>query len=302
MYKSPDKIGTVNQEFFVQRFIELTVRKGSTLLSIVRGNPKDLTCLLHAFSSYLPDGPISAEQAMQSAQAFLGSVGSWLNESAATLLINALKSGVIEQTQTGYVKRVSLDYSRDDLERAYRQAQLERDAKRQAMRKSLQEKNRRVNSARIPADPRDEQFMQEALAFAKEAERLGEIPVGCVIVKDGQIVGAGFNQSITRHDPSAHAEVIAIREAARALENYRLKGCTLYVTLEPCAMCTALIVHARIDRVVFGANDFKTGALGGVIDLIEAAKMNHRPTVDKGILAQESTSLLKQFFGKMRHA
>ena len=128
------------------------------------------------------------------------------------------------------------------------------------------------------------------------------MPVGCVIVKDGAIIGVGRNRSIEDNDPSAHAEVIAIRQASQALENYRLSGCTLYVTLEPCAMCAGLIAHARISRVVFGARDEKTGAYGGVFDLQTTAKLNHRVQVDSGVCAKEAAALLTEFFGGKRHA
>nr|WP_239481581.1 tRNA adenosine(34) deaminase TadA [Parasutterella secunda] len=144
--------------------------------------------------------------------------------------------------------------------------------------------------------------MREALEFAREAAQAGEVPVGCVIVKDGQIIGVGRNRSIEDNDPSAHAEVIAIRQASQALENYRLTGCTLYVTLEPCAMCAGLIAHARLSRVVFGARDEKTGAYGGSFDLQAAARLNHRVQVDSGVCGKEAAQLLTDFFEEKRRA
>ena len=170
------------------------------------------------------------------------------------------------------------------------------------MQKALQQRNREINSKKRQTSPYDQQFMREALEFAREAARAGEVPVGCVIVKDGAIIGVGRNRSIEDNDPSAHAEVIAIRQASQALENYRLSGCTLYVTLEPCAMCAGLIAHARISRVVFGARDEKTGAYGGVFDLQTTAKLNHRVQVDCGVCAKEAAALLTEFFGEKRHA
>lgn len=139
-----------------------------------------------------------------------------------------------------------------------------------------------------------------ALDLAREAATLGEVPVGAVVVRDGEIVGRGCNQPIGRHDPTAHAEVMALRDAAQRLGNYRMPGCTLYVTLEPCAMCIGAIFHARIGRVVFGARDPKTGAAGSVIDLFDVEKLNHHAEVVGGVRAEECGALLSGFFAARR--
>ena len=146
----------------------------------------------------------------------------------------------------------------------------------------------------------DVHFMREALALAMEAGAAGEVPVGAVVVKDGRIVGRGFNQPITAHDPTAHAEVMALRDAARQLGNYRLVDCDLYVTLEPCAMCVGAMFHARIRRLVFGAKDPKTGACGSVIGLFAEPKLNHHGSLAGGVLAQECGALLSSFFAARR--
>jgi tRNA(adenine34) deaminase len=146
----------------------------------------------------------------------------------------------------------------------------------------------------------DVYFMQQALLQAQLAGAAGEVPVGAVVVRDGQIIASGFNQPIGRHDPSAHAEIVALRAAAEALGNYRLPGCTLYVTLEPCAMCAGAMLHARIERVVFGAVDPKTGACGSVIDLFAQSQLNHQSRAEGGLLADECGSLLRDFFGQRR--
>ena len=146
----------------------------------------------------------------------------------------------------------------------------------------------------------DKEFMGLALDLAREAGAAGEVPVGALIVMDGAVVGRGFNQPISRHDPSAHAEVMALRDAATRLGNYRLPGCTLYVTLEPCAMCAGAIMHARIDRVVFGASDPKTGAAGSVIDLFAETSLNHHTAIVGGILAEQCGGLLSSFFAARR--
>ena len=142
--------------------------------------------------------------------------------------------------------------------------------------------------------------MQEALTLARKAGAIGEVPVGAVVVKQGAIIGRGWNHPIAAHDPTAHAEIIAIREAARTLENYRLTDATLYVTLEPCAMCAGAMVHARIRRLVFGAADPRAGAAGSVFNLLQAAPLNHSLDVSGGTLAEECGELLKQFFAQRR--
>lgn len=143
-------------------------------------------------------------------------------------------------------------------------------------------------------------FMNEALALAREAGALGEVPVGAVVVCDGEIVGRGYNRPIMANDPTAHAEVMALRAAGQTLDNYRMPGCTLYVTLEPCAMCSGAIQHARIARVVFGARDPKTGACGSVTDLFAEARLNHHATVESGLLEAECGRLLSDFFAARR--
>ncbi len=145
-------------------------------------------------------------------------------------------------------------------------------------------------------DSPDAFFMRQALGQARLAAAAGEVPVGCVIVCGGELVGTGFNRPISRHDPTAHAEIEALRAAGQALGNYRLGGCTLYVTLEPCAMCAGAMVHARIARLVYGATDPKAGAAGSVFDLARSATLNHRMEVSSGVLASDCRDLLQDFF------
>jgi tRNA(adenine34) deaminase len=148
--------------------------------------------------------------------------------------------------------------------------------------------------------------MQEALALAREAGAAGEVPVGAVVVKDGAVVGRGHNRPVSTRDPTAHAEVIALRDAAERLGNYRLTGCELYVTLEPCVMCAGAIMHARIARLVYGAKDPKAGACGSVVDLFADPRLNHHAVIVGGVLAGEAGTLLQDFFsarrGEPRHA
>jgi len=148
----------------------------------------------------------------------------------------------------------------------------------------------------------DEDFMRAALALAEQARNAGEVPVGAVVVRDGVVIGSGFNSPISRHDPSAHAEILALRAAAVASGNYRLSGCTLYVTLEPCVMCSGAIMHARIGRVVYGAPDPKAGACGSVLNLFAEDRLNHHTAVAGGMLAEECGRVLKSFFQQRRGA
>lgn len=143
-------------------------------------------------------------------------------------------------------------------------------------------------------------FMQSALALAREGGAAGEVPVGAVVVKEGHIVGRGFNAPISRHDPTAHAEIMALRDAAGTLGNYRLPDCTLYVTLEPCVMCSGAIMHARIARIVYGASDPKTGACGSVVDLFSETRLNFHAEVTGGVMAEECGALLRSFFAARR--
>ncbi len=152
----------------------------------------------------------------------------------------------------------------------------------------------------IAAGATNEDFMAEALRLAREGGALGEVPVGAVVVKNGEIIGRGFNAPISRQDPTAHAEIIALREASRNLGNYRLPGCELFVTLEPCVMCSGAIIHARIARVVFGARDPKTGACGSVANLFDEPRLNFHATVTDGVLAAECGALLTNFFAAKR--
>jgi len=145
-------------------------------------------------------------------------------------------------------------------------------------------------------DSRDATFMSRALELAREAEAAGEVPVGCVIVRDGAIIAEGWNRPISTRDPTAHAEMVALRAAAAASDSYRLTGTTLYVTLEPCAMCAGAMVHARVERLVFAATDPRAGAAGSVFNIVQHPALNHRIECTGGVLAEECGALLKGFF------
>lgn len=146
----------------------------------------------------------------------------------------------------------------------------------------------------------DRQYMQQAIEQAMLAASAGEVPVGAVLVRDGKVISKGFNQPISNSDPSAHAEMLALRGAAQSESNYRLPGTTLYVTLEPCTMCAGAMLHARVDRVVFGASDPKTGAAGSVLNVFSEKQINHQTQVEGGIMSEECGQILRQFFKERR--
>jgi len=151
------------------------------------------------------------------------------------------------------------------------------------------------------SDNNDQYFMQQAFKLAQQAEQYNEIPVGAVVVHQGEIIGEGFNQSIMLNDPSAHAEMLAIRQAGKYLNNYRLLDCTLYVTLEPCPMCAGLLVHSRIKRLVYASSDLKTGAAGSTFNLVCNEQLNHQVEVTGGILQTQCSQLLSSFFKRRRN-
>ncbi|GMQ90084.1 MAG: tRNA adenosine(34) deaminase TadA [Gammaproteobacteria bacterium] len=167
------------------------------------------------------------------------------------------------------------------------------------MRGENHESNRVADDPRIAVDDlrqADEAWMRRALELARRAAHAGEVPVGAVVVMNDELIAEGWNQPIGAHDPTAHAEVMALRVAAGRIENYRIPGSTLYVTLEPCAMCAGAIVHARVARVVFGATDPRSGAAGSVLDVLRSPTLNHQATVTGGVLAAECGQRLRSFF------
>lgn len=148
----------------------------------------------------------------------------------------------------------------------------------------------------------DEDFMHLALELAREGAAAGEVPVGALVVYEGEVIGRGYNQPISSHDPSAHAEVVALRDAATRMANYRLVGCTLYVTMEPCVMCAGAVLHARVARVVYGAREYKTGAHGSIVDIFAEPRLNHHCEIVGGVLADACAAMISTFFAERRRA
>lgn len=156
---------------------------------------------------------------------------------------------------------------------------------------------------RLVSDEReslDQFWMQRALELAQKAQSLGEVPIGAVLVKDDQVVGEGYNSPIGQHDPTAHAEIMALRDAAQRLGNYRLLNTTLYVTIEPCVMCAGALIHARVKEVVFGAREPRTGAVGSVFDILQSSTLNHRVEVRGGVMESDCSTLMQEFFKQRR--
>lgn len=158
----------------------------------------------------------------------------------------------------------------------------------------------RFYEVRVAIDNQDEYWMQQALILAQRAQDEGEVPVGALLVLDGKAIGEGWNRPIGRHDPTAHAEIMALRQGGQVLQNYRLLNATLYVTLEPCVMCAGAMVHSRIGRLVYGADDVKTGAAGSLIDILRHPGMNHQVEIVSGVLATECSAMLSAFFKQRR--
>ncbi len=275
-----------------KRFAALSVRNGWPVARLRQALPEDRAAVAEAFSLFAGALPEDSD----SAGRFLAGPGSFLSGTKKELLIFARENRAAAASEKS--ERLAASFL------AYLEKEKAgREAKRQNIRRALQEKNSRMNARNHPAeDPeKDIVFMREALREAEKAAAAGEIPVGAVAVKDGIIIGRGSNAPIRNTDPTAHAEILAIRDAALRLGNYRLEGTVLYVTLEPCPMCTGAIAHARVDRVVFGAADPKAGGFGGAVALASDPAVQRKIAVTRGVLENECREMLKRFFREKRN-
>jgi tRNA(adenine34) deaminase len=312
---------------WLQRMAELGRRQRLAVGTLLGAARDDLDLLLAAAALHLPaDEPLDERAASERLRDFLAGAGAMLDTDHASLRRWLVDLGFVTRSDRG------TDYRRAELPPWLRQAAGELDAEqlRNAVagaRESVARERAARKQAWLqraaagievvehpePADdrspaitaapavlPTDGIFMALALDQAHNAWAMGEVPVGAVIVRDGQVLATGFNQPIASHDPTAHAEIQALRAAATLLGNYRLAGCTIYVTLEPCAMCAGAIQHARLDRLVFGAVDPKTGACGSVVDLFGEPRLNHHTTVTGGVMAGRCGKLLSEFFAERR--
>lgn len=291
-------------------FNHLALRRGVALSGIGR-NPYDLDVFFQTALYFVSAG---ARESTMPRDAFFVRLEDFLTRHAAWLVASVEEVDELMQT-CGCValhdEQVSLSVSAasdaptpEEVLALWEQADAERAKRRARFKAQLQEKNRRVNSPKgMPVDPEvDRELMHEAIRAAQVARESGEVPVGAVIALDGNIVASAGNETIKRHDPTAHAEIVAIRKAAAALGNERLTGTVLYVTLEPCAMCAAAVAHARIARVVWGADDPVSGAMRSVVDVAAKARMNHHAEQTAGVEREACEELLKTFFRERRRA
>lgn len=286
----------------LERFNELSLRRGLPLDRLFASD-EDLRIVLCAAFLSSAGTCASRSEFLDEAQRFLSAEGDWLATTPQALVSTALERGVLrkdgESLFNDILRPAHLTRERliDELESA-REIMARR---RASVRAALQEKNRMINRPSIEIDAEtDRRFMHEALEEARLAREKEEVPVGAVVVADGCIVARAHNQTITTGDPTAHAEVLALREAARVLGNHRLTDVTLYVTLEPCPMCAGALWNARVRRVVFGASEPRTGALGSVFSLFDLPALNHHPFVTKGVDAEAASKLLTDFFETRR--
>jgi tRNA(adenine34) deaminase len=307
---------------WLQRLAELGRRQGLSLATLLGGDRLDLDLLLASAALHLPlDEGLNEREASERLREFLSVTGAMLDTDHAELRRWLIDLGFATRSDRG------TDYRRAALPSRLQQAAAELDAEQ--LRAAVEQARRAEAETRAArkaewlaraaaaievteispaeaAEPRraaadsDATFMSLALDQAHNGWAMGEVPVGAVVVLDGQVVATGFNQPIANHDPTAHAEIQAMRAAATLLGNYRLAGCTLYVTLEPCAMCAGAIQHARVARLVFGARDPKTGACGSVVDLFAEPRLNHHTEVVGGVLADRCSRLLSEFFAERR--
>ena len=288
----------------IEAFSALSIRRGSTIASLAKASSDNLRIVTGAWLLFLPKAADEAA-VRASAERFLAGPGAWMNETPEGLVTAALESSLLEKTFEGFANglapRPNVTAARltDELETAA--AILA--ARRARTREALQAKNRAVNSGEPPVDDEaDRRFMTEALAEARAAAQAGEVPVGAVLVADGRIIACAGNRTLRNGDPTAHAEMLVLREGARVMKNHRLAETPLYVTLAPCPMCAGAIVQARPGRIVFGATDERMGAVGGALSLFELPGVNHRPWVRRGVMAQEAKTLLADFFAARRGA
>lgn len=286
----------------IETFTALTIRRGSSLESLARTSNDYVRVVVGAWLLSVPK-TVTRDEALTSAERFLSDPGQWLNVTPEALLAEALSLGLMNEGPEGLthdlMPRPGVTARRltDELESA--QAILA--ARRARTREVLQAKNRAVNSGEPPVDDEaDQRFMREALKEAQAAADAGEVPVGAVLVDNGVIVARAGNRTLRDGDPTAHAEMLVLREGAKVAKNHRLTNATLYVTLEPCPMCAGGIVQARPSRVVFGASDPRMGAVGGALSLFDLPGINHRPWVRRGVLADDAKALLTTFFAQRR--
>jgi tRNA(adenine34) deaminase len=296
---------------WLERLAQLSARQGLHLSTLHQKDARDLELVFGSALLFFPDDRLLDERGANIVlKHFLSTAGAMLDTDHVELRRWLVDTGFVRRSDFGtdyrrgslpqWLQEASKALDPQQLSAAVLQARESRDAQRESKRQAWLA--RQIEVTEQPAAPIDvdETFMRLAMDQAHNAWALAEVPVGAVVVRDGQVVATGFNQPIGNSDPTAHAEIQAMRAASELLGNYRLSHCELYVTLEPCAMCAGAMQHARIKRLVFGAADPKTGACGSVVDLFAEPRLNHHTTVRGGVLGTQSGQMLSRFFAERR--
>ena len=266
------------QSDLISKFVKLSIRRGSSLASLSK-SPDHLRIVVDTFRATARD-PLDPDE--EDAKKFLAEAGNWITDTAQNLL--EVSASSIEQ-----IVRFPLSELTSAVE-AFRE-EIRQKRKHKALSREEEVRLSRIDRSR------DEYFMREALVEAEKAHQAGEVPVGAVVVdKEGKIIGRGHNLVVAGHDPSGHAEIIALKNASQNLKNYRLDNCTIYVTLEPCPMCSGAIIGARLARLVYGAKDQKAGAAESVFKLFDEKRVNHHTDVTAGVLEEDCLRILQIFF------
>lgn len=271
------------QTDLISKFVKLSIRRGSSLASLSK-SPEHLRTVVDAFRATARD-PLDPDE--EDAKKFLVEAGSWITDSAQNLLDASVSP------PNEHVNKFSLSELTSAVE-VFRE-EIRQKRKQQALSREEEVRLSRIDRSR------DEYFMREALAEAEKAHQAGEVSVGAVVVdKEGRIIGRGHNLVVAGHDPSGHAEIIALRNASQNIKNYRLDNCAIYVTLEPCPMCSGAIIGARLTRLVYGAKDQKAGAVESVFKLFDERRVNHHTDVTAGVLEEDCLRMLRSFFVELR--
>ena len=270
------------QSDLISKFVKLSIRRGSSLASLSK-SPDHLRIVVDTFRATARD-PLDPDE--EDAKKFLAEAGNWITDTAQNLL--EVSASSIEQ-----IVRFPLSELTSAVE-AFRE-EIRQKRKHKALSREEEVRLSRIDRSR------DEYFMREALVEAEKAHQAGEVPVGAVVVdKEGKIIGRGHNLVVAGHDPSGHAEIIALKNASQNLKNYRLDNCTIYVTLEPCPMCSGAIIGASLARLVYGAKDQKAGAAESVFKLFDEKRVNHHTDVTAGVLEEDCLRILQSFFVELR--
>ena len=270
------------QSDLISKFVKLSIRRGSSLASLSHASDH-LRIVVDTFRATARD-PLDPDE--EDAKKFLAEAGNWITDTAQNLL--EVSASSIEQ-----IVRFPLSELTSAVE-AFRE-EIRQKRKHKALSREEEVRLSRIDRSR------DEYFMREALVEAEKAHQAGEVPVGAVVVdKEGKIIGRGHNLVVAGHDPSGHAEIIALKNASQNLKNYRLDNCTIYVTLEPCPMCSGAIIGARLARLVYGAKDQKAGAAESVFKLFDEKRVNHHTDVTAGVLEEDCLRILQSFFVELR--